>query len=358
MKTRFQQLFESSPDPMLIVDRAGQISQANAQAESLFGYRRGHLHGESAKTLFPGQSLTQHRGGTQPAGQSGHHLQLVGSRRDLTQFPADVVVIPLQTDQGTTTVLTIKDITEAQRAQFALDIGLDVLESADRDQHALLSHLIRAQEEERARIAADIHDDTIQTLSAASLRAQQLRHRLRNVEEILILGKLEEALSMSQSRLRQLIFDLRPLDLDHRSFVSSLKAYLEQMRSDTGIAYQLDDKCTDRSSRSRNVLIYRTTQEVLANVRKHARARMVRVQFLEVSDGCLARITDDGVGYDPAEIEQRPGHLGLTLIRERAQIAGGWARIESTPGRGTTVEFWIPFDEPPHRPEARRERAA
>jgi PAS domain S-box-containing protein len=358
MKTRFQQLFESSPDPMLIVDRAGQISQANAQAESLFGYGRGHLHGESAKTLFPGQSLTQPRGGTQPAGQSGHHVQLVGSRRDLTQFPADVVVIPLQTDQGTATVLTIRDITEAQRGQFALDIGLDVLESADRDQHALLSHLIRAQEEERARIAADIHDDTIQTLSAASLRAQQLRHRLRNVEEILILGKLEEALNMSQSRLRQLIFDLRPLDLDHDNFVSSLRSYLEQMRSDTGITYELDDRCTARCSSSRNVLIYRTTQEALANVRKHARAKTVKVEFLEVSDGCLARIIDDGIGYDPMEVEERPGHLGLTLIRERAQIAGGWSRIESTPGGGTTVEFWIPFDEPPSQPEARRERAA
>jgi PAS domain S-box-containing protein len=358
MKTRFQQLFESSPDAMLILDQAGQISQANGQAESLFGYRHGRLLGESAKTLFPGQSLTQHRSGSRAAGQSGHHLQVVGSRRDLTQFPADVVVIPLQTDQGTATVLTIRDITGAQRAQFVLDIGLDVLESADRDQHVLLSHLIRAQEEERARIAADIHDDTIQTLSAASLRAQQLRHRLRNVEEILILGKLEEALAMSQSRLRQLIFDLRPLNLDHASFVSSLRAYLEQMRSDTGISYQLDDKCTARSPSSRNVLIYRTTQEALANVRKHAQARTVKVQFLEVSDGCLTRITDDGVGYNPAEIEERPGHLGLTLIRERAEIAGGWSRIESTPGRGTTVEFWIPFDAPPHQPEARRERAA
>jgi signal transduction histidine kinase len=106
------------------------------------------------------------------------------------------------------------------------------------------------------------------------------------------------------------------------------------------------------------VLIYRTTLEALANVRKHARATMVRVQFLEVSDGCLARIVDDGVGYNPAEVEASPGHLGMTLIRERAQVAGGWSRIESTPGEGTTVEFWIPFDEPPYQPEAGRERAA
>jgi PAS domain S-box-containing protein len=358
MKSRFQQLFESSPDPMVAMNRAGQISQANAQAESLFGYGHGQLRGESAKTLFPGQSLTLGRGGSRPAGQSGRHLELVASRRDLTEFPADVVVIPLQTDQGMATVLTVRDLTEAQRYQFVLELGLDVLESADRDKHALLGHLIRAQEEERARIAADIHDDTIQTLSAASLRLQQLRHRLKNAEELAILDKLEEALAMSQSRLRQLIFDLKPSDLDRGSFVSSLRAYLEQMRSETGIAYQLDDGCAARSTGSRNVLIYRTTQEALANVRKHARAKMVRVQFLEVSDGCLARITDDGVGYDPAQIEERPGHIGLTLIRERAQMAGGWSRIESTPGGGTTVEFWVPFDDPPGQPEARRDHAA
>ena len=71
----------------------------------------------------------------------------------------------------------------------------------------------------------------------------------------------------------------------------------------------------------------------------------VMVELLDFEDGCLGAIVDDGVGYDPADVEGRPGHLGLALIRERAELARGWCRIESSPGAGTAVEFWIPFAE-------------
>jgi PAS domain S-box-containing protein len=357
MKSRFRQFLDSSPDAMLCVDPAGQIRQANAHAESLFGYERDQMHGEFVQTLFPGQPMTLGPGSEQEE-PAGRHLELVASRRDLSQFPADVTIIPIRAAEGTTIVMRIEDITEAQRAQFVLELGLDVLESADRDQQALLGHLIRAQEEERARIATNIHDDTIQMLTAASLRLQQLRHRLTDPEELHILDKLEEALNMSHSRLRQLIFDLRPSGLERGSLAAALQDYLEQMHSDTGIAYWLDDRCTVPVAASNTVLIYRTAQEALSNVRKHARAKTVWVELQDISDGCLARITDDGVGYDPAEIEDRPGHLGLILMRERAQIAGGWCRIESTPGSGTTVEFWVPIDTPPDQPETGHERAA
>jgi len=106
------------------------------------------------------------------------------------------------------------------------------------------------------------------------------------------------------------------------------------------------------------MLIYRIVREALLNVRKHARARTVRVQLRDVSDGYLVRIVDDGVGYSPAEVEDRPGHLGLTLMQERAHAGGGWCRIESMPGGGTTVEFWVPLQVPPHQPELGRDLAA
>jgi PAS domain S-box-containing protein len=354
VKSRFRQLFESSPDAMVIVDSAGQIRQANPRAETLFGYRPGELLGQDVERLFPGQSVTFHPGAAGP-GETAHRLDLVGSRRDVSQFPAEVNVIPIEGREGTMTVMSIKDITEAQRAQFVLELGLDTLESADREQHALLGHLIRAQEEERGRIAADIHDDTIQMLAAANLRLQQLRHRLQDPDELRILGKLQETLTLSLSRLRQLIFDLRPPSLQRGSLDTALHALLEQLRTENGIAYQVDDPATARTPGTATVLIYRIIKEALANVREHASATTVRVQFADVNGGCLIRIVDDGVGYDPAEVENRPGHLGLTLMRERAQVAGGWCRIESTPGDGTTVEFWVPFG---GSPEAGRGRAA
>jgi PAS domain S-box-containing protein len=302
MKTQFRQFFESSPDALLVVDSLGRIRQANAQAESLFGYRREQVHGEFAQTLFPGQQMSW----SPPAGAAerpqpaGRHLELVGRRSDRSQFPADVAVIPIQTAEGPETLISIKDLSEAQRAQFVLELGLDVLRSAERDDQALLDHLIRAQEQERARIAADIHDDTIQILSAANLRLQQLRHRLQDPEELQILDKLDETLSLSLGRLRQLIFDLRPSTLAYDSVAAAVRAYLDEMRSDTGIEYRVEGSCSADIPASTSMLIYRTTQEALVNIRKHARAKTVQVQFLDVSDGCLTRISDDGVGYSPA----------------------------------------------------------
>lgn len=360
MKTQFRQFFESSPDALLVVDSVGRIRQANAQAESLFGYRREQVAGEFAQTLFPGQQMTW----SPPPGSAdrpqpkGRHLELVGRRSDRTQFPADVAVIPIQTAEGPETLVSIKDLSEAQRAQFALELGLDVVRSAEQDEQALLDHLIHALEHERARIAADIHDDTIQILSAANLRLQQLRHRLEDPAELEILDKLEDTVSLALGRLRQLIFDLRPSALEQGSVAAAVQAYLEEMRSDTGIDYRVEGSCRADIPVATSMLIYRTVQEALVNVRKHARAKTVCVQFRDVSDGCLTRISDDGVGYSPAEVEQQPGHLGLTLMRERAEFAGGWSRIESSPGGGTVVEFWVPLDNPPEQPGAGRERAA
>jgi signal transduction histidine kinase len=275
--------------------------------------------------------------------QATRRLELVGRRSDSSQFPAEVNVIPIRTRHGPAAVVTVRDITEAQRVQFVLERSLEVLTSEDRDRQLLIGHLVRAQEEERQRIAAGIHDDTIQVMSAANLRLQQLRHRIQGPAEVVgILDKLEEALQLSLSRLRQLIFDLQPSSLKDGSLAAALRIYLEQMRSETGIAYQLDDRVITKIPGSTSVLIYRTAQEALMNVRKHARATTVRVELADLCHGCLVRIADDGVGYNPADVENSPGHLGLVLMRERPQIAGGWSRIESAPGAGTTVEFWVP----------------
>jgi signal transduction histidine kinase len=187
---------------------------------------------------------------------------------------------------------------------------------------------------------------------------QQLKNRLQEPEELNILDKLETTLSTALSHLRQLIFDLRPTSLEHGSLSTAVHVVLEEMRSDLGISYQLDDRCKAHLPPSAAVLIYRTTREALANVRKHARASNVLVQFRDVRGGCLARIVDDGVGYNPAEVEDRPGHIGLSLMRERAEIAEGWSRIESMPGAGTTVEFWIPYHGLPSGPRSGHERAA
>ena len=89
-------------------------------------------------------------------------------------------------------------------------------------------------------------------------------------------------------------------------------------------------------------ILYRIAQELLANVRNHAQADNATVTLDERDHGYAVRVIDDGVGFVPDELEPVPGHLGLTAMQERAALAGGWLRIDSAPGKGTTVEVWIP----------------
>ncbi|MGY6024578.1 PAS domain S-box protein [Streptomyces spinosirectus] len=357
-----RQLIESSPDAMMVVDPDDRIRQASPRTEALFGYSREQLLGMSVTTLLPDQPLTAslRDWGDPRQEMAGHSVELVGRRQDKKQFPADVSVSLLRTPDGVSAVLTVRDITEVQRAQFVLERSLELLEGTDRDRQALLSHLIHAQEEERRRIAADIHDDTIQVITAAGLRLQQLRRRLTDPKDIAVMDKLDLILKLSLSRLRQLIFDLRPSSLEHGTLASALHTFLDRMSAETAIQCKLEERLQSPLPVETMVLIYRTAQEALMNVRKHARAKSVRVQLLGVDNGCLMRIVDDGVGYDPLVVETRPGHLGLTLIHERAQMAGGWSRVESEPGNGTTVEFWVPLADtssPSAEPEPKENRA-
>jgi PAS domain S-box-containing protein len=351
MTSQLRQLVDGSPEAVLILDSGGRIRHLNARALALFGGDSDRLLGESVRMVIPDQRLPLFavddfagEGRTRP------RLQLIARRIDASQFSAEVDVVPVASAHGLLRVVTVRDRTEARRAQLALERTVQVLFAFHRDRQLLLAHLVRVQEEERRRIAAGIHDDTVQAISGAHLRAQQLRNRLREPAEIAIVDKLDEAIQLSLDRLRQLIFDLRPSGLEDGSLTDALRTTLDALSSTTGIAVELDDELTTRVPPSTSLLVYRTVQEAVMNVRKHARATSVRVLLADLDNGYLVRVSDDGVGYDPAEVENRPGHLGLVLMLERPRIAGGWCRIESAPGAGTTVEFWVPRD-PPGQPE-------
>lgn len=334
------------PDAVLVVNSRGRIIQANATAAAMFGFEEHELNGSSVQALFPTQPLIFFGRLFGQGSQAGSSFQLMASRRDSGRFPVVVSVMPVRIGNSTVAVMNIRDYMEADQVRSVIGRGLEMLFSEGIHRQTLLSQLVRAREEERARIAAGIHDDALQTMSAVNLRLQQLRLRLHEPAAQQILDRLQDGLNLTLSHLRQVIYDLRPPGLEDGNLGTAVRDYLDQMHSDTGITYRLDDRLTANVPDSTALLIYRTVREALANVRQHSRASTVTVEFLDVEGGCLVRIVDDGIGYSPADIENRPGHLGMTLIRERAELAGGWSRIESSPGSGTTVEFWVPFVEP------------
>jgi signal transduction histidine kinase len=220
---------------------------------------------------------------------------------------------------------------------------VEELHAVNLERRRLLADLVTAQETERARIAGEIHDDSIQVMAAAALRLDLIGRRLEDAGERDALDQVGLTVAKAIRRLRRLMFDLRPRSLDTGGLPAALGAYLRETRVDGDPEWRLDDRLGAPLDEQATVILYRIAQEALRNARKHAGAAVLDVVFERRDGGVLLRVTDDGVGCDAEQaVSYRPGHLGLLSMRERAEIAGGWMRFESTPGGGATVEAWIP----------------
>jgi signal transduction histidine kinase len=233
--------------------------------------------------------------------------------------------------------------TRAERAEDELYSSLETLRRTDAERRRLLAYLAQAQEKERGRIAADIHDDSIQAITAVGMRLEMLKRRVFDPEQLSMLSELEDTVVTSITRLRHLLFELRPPVLDREGLAPALRMYLEEASRDGAVTFQLSNRFETEPPPETRTILYRIALEALSNVRKHAGARSIHVILEEFDRGYLVRIRDDGAGFvmDPLS-DPLPGHLGLTAMRERAELAGGWWRAASAPGAGTTVEYWLP----------------
>jgi PAS domain S-box-containing protein len=232
------------------------------------------------------------------------------------------------------------DVSWEHRVNEKLRRSLDALRRTMEDRRTLLLRLEDAQEEERRRIAADIHDDSIQVMTAADLRAQML---VTHIEEPALRAEAEELreiIGAAVERLRHLLFELRPPALDREGLVSALRAYA----SDGTPVLEILDRLRSEPPSDIRATLFRIAQEAVSNARKHAGAEAITISIATEDGGVSVVVHDDGRGFDLVALEApEPGHIGLPTMVERAELAGGRCRIESRPGDGTTVQAWIPF---------------
>ncbi|MEN3306125.1 MAG: hypothetical protein V7603_2327 [Micromonosporaceae bacterium] len=279
------ELLRAAPAPLLAVDPAGVVRLASGAALRLLDRRESDVVGQQLDAVLPAGSATQ-----------------------------------TSTVDGWSVV--------------ALANGWDA--------ETLLVDLIRSQERERARIAAGVHDDSLQVITAAMLRLQQLRNRVHDPATLTVIGRLEESIALAADRLRRLIFDFRPPALERSGLAAALRDTLSRMRDDFGVEVRLTDELPAEPSLPTRLLLFRIAQEALANVGQHAHAGSVAVTLSARCGGYQVRIADDGVGLRRGRPLAAPGHLGVTLMRERAEFAGGWFQLDSVPGTGTRVTVWVP----------------
>ena len=244
------------------------------------------------------------------------------------------------------------DVTDRVAAERAL------AESEQR-RREILGRMLQAEEVERARIATELHDDTVQVMAAVLLTLDRValvasRNAAADVANAVSVARatLEEA----TDRTRRLMFELRPAILHDHGLFRALHVLVTQIAREVGATGDVTG--TDaRPELAVEELLYRSAQEALANVRKHARPHSIVVRVFEEGEMLCVDVADDGCGFDFAAVRTRPDaplHFGLDTMVERIRAAGGDAMIESEIGRGTTVRMRVPIvvpELPPLRAE-------
>lgn len=215
----------------------------------------------------------------------------------------------------------------------------------------LLKHLITAQEDERKRVARELHDDLGQSLGALALQTEAIERLIDSDTEGAInqLNLTRELITDTTDRMYELILALRPSTLDDLGLVAALQSHAERFLSGSGIIFELNaDGLTDRLEPEMETALYRIYQEALNNVRRHSGAKRVSITLTQQNGFLKSEIQDDGRGFDLRRLdsnEDSPHGLGLLGIKERVGQWGGNVEIITKPGSGTLIRLRFPVSE-------------
>jgi two-component system NarL family sensor kinase len=221
---------------------------------------------------------------------------------------------------------------------------LSQLREKERALEELVRTTIQAQEEERRRVATEIHDGVTQQLVSTWYRVHACE-RLLATDPAAAAGELAATKALIDEALgeaRAAIYDLRPATLDDLGLVPSLEVLLGRAFADDDVEVRLDAQPV-RLAKHLEVALYRVAQEAVSNIKRHAGARRVTIALLEDPDGVVLRIADDGRGFDLEAYRRKPPgtSFGLAGIQERVRLLGGTLRVRSAPGAGTALEIRV-----------------
>jgi signal transduction histidine kinase len=232
---------------------------------------------------------------------------------------------------------------ERERAAELLELAEERLGDADAARRHLLDNVASGGDEARRRFATVLHDEVLQQLTGAELQIERIRADAARTRYAAQLDQLQSTMKRIEDSLRNLLYNVSPAAQDTRlNLPEAIRDRLLALKQHTGIEPDVDLRLPRRTGDDVRATIYRNVSEAISNVEKHANATRLSVKAVASDGGIEVEVADDGTGFVVAESLYLPGHLGLVAMRERAQLAGGWCRIESEPGAGTRVTFWVP----------------
>jgi len=337
LAARLAGLIDSAMDGIITVDESHRIVLYNRAAEKIFGWPSQEVMGQPLDKLLPERFRGHHdelirrfaaTGVT--SRRMGDGTLIYGLRASGEEFPMDASISQLQAADGKLFTVILRDVTERVRAQ------------EERSAFAAAAQAIR--EEEKTRVARELHDELAQSLTALKMDTiWVLEHSGDSRNETA--EKLDGMLAMldhAVASTRRIAADLRPLLLDDLGLVPAIEwlASTFTLRHDVPVALSVDQDLELREPYA--TAVFRIVQESLANVAKHAAATRVKVDIEAVEGAIVLAVEDNGRGFSTTA-PRKPQSLGLMGLGERAQLLKGTASVTSEPGKGTRVEVRIPL---------------
>ena len=236
---------------------------------------------------------------------------------------------------------------EGQRILWDQEMEARVKERTEQV-HTLLASVISAQEEERKRVARELHDQIAQDLATLAITLQRLAQGSLGAQEEdrASLEQVQQQLGMTLKEMRRMISDLRPSALDDLGLEAAVRDYAESRAEGTGLRVQFEAVGAAASMNdSTQTALFRIIQEAISNVVRHAEAQHLKVMLALSDDEVKATVEDDGKGFEVSSVAQTQDapKFGILGMRERAALLRGTVEIHSQPGYGSTVHVWIPL---------------
>lgn len=338
-------LLELTQDSVFVIDMDGTIRFWSRGAEAMLGYSKSQAAGKISHDLLRSEF-------PQPLAEIRAELMRVGHwEGDLVKTAQDgrrIVVASRwalqwgKRDQAPRVLVINSDITERKRGEESLVLQREQL-------RALAKRLQWVREEDRKRVARDLHDQIGQILTAIKMNMTWMTRHLPE-SEVEVLARLTESIQLINDgvkSVRTICSGLRPGVLDDLGLAAAIEWQASEFASRNGVRCQVSVPPVDlHLDGDRATATFRIFQECLTNVIRHARAKSVRVSLRQEDENILLVVEDDGIGFCESDLSESLGSLGLLGMKERAQFCGGNVDISSSPGNGTTVNVRVPVDVP------------
>lgn len=348
-RRQYRELWDNAPVAYHTLDTRGNITRVNATEAAMLGYTREEMSGRSIfDFILPEQQQeARHRFALKLSGQKvPKHTHRVYVRKDGSRVNVSIDDVLEYDERGEVAGIrtTMVDITSQKKAEQDLQESREAL-------RRLSARLLRAQEDERTRIAAELHDSIGQSLAAIKFVAESARNQMdhqdvKGAKESLIalIALVQEA----SDEVRRIHTDLRPSLLDDLGILSTISWFCREFAKvyqDIRVEKQFEIEENAVPQRLK-IIIFRILQEAMNNVSKHSRARRVRVSISKRPEGLQFMVKDDGRGFNPDKrSNSKDAHRGFGLagMKERTELSGGRFMVDSVPGSGTTIRALWPI---------------